>query len=464
MLRRRHTNQRIPEIGRVAAWLVLIVLTLVGVAAVALPFLFQARAVRSRIENMAASALKDETGLDVTLRIDRALWPPGVLVRDIAVASTTPGKPAVRVGEGRVTLQPFALLSGRVVINSIELVAPEIDLELVDGKPVNLPLKIKEHGPSGPKAKQIEPPFRVVAISGAKVKLSNRMTGFEPMAIDLAGIDFDVDVGGEGSPVYDIRLHKATGAIHTSHLQVNAWPLPDRFAADPTPGIPKAKKPPFPAFLMADDDAICNIAIGARITDAPTSTDLELHHVELDGRLDDDPRPGAAPSCAPGATRDDRVVSLRLNDFDFDMPKAHGISPKLKMGVTGGRLRVRVPAFLAYRYVKFEPIDGWIAIDLDSLGMIDFNDPIAGIMKASATGTIEGHDLRLAQFHFGTLLRGDIALKAPMVLTSQKIDLDYGGGAVTLSDVEVKLAPQPFAKKKMPIRANVTIKDLRSPA
>jgi translocation and assembly module TamB len=443
--------------------LVLFVLTLVGIAAVALPFLFQSRAIRERIERVVAGAVKDETGLDVSLKIDRALWPPGVLVRDVEVASTTPGKPAVKVGEGRLTLQPFALLSGRVVLNSIELVAPDIELELLDGKPVNIPLRLKEHPPS-PTTKQIEPPFRVVAISGGKVRLTNRITGKEPQTFELAGIDFDIDVGGEGSPVYDIRLHKAHGVVHTKHLQSNPWPLPDRFGPDLPPGAVKPKKPPpFPAFVMHDDDAICNVAIGVRVTDAPTSTDVDLNHFEIDARLDDDPNPGNAPSCAPGATRDDRVVSLRLDAFDLDMPKAKNASPKLKMGVTGGRLRVRVPAFLAYRYVPFEPIDGWIGIDLDSLGQIDFADPIAGIMKASAHGTIEGHDLRLAQFHFGTVLRGDIALTAPMTLSSKKIDVDYGGGAVAVTDVEVKLAPQPLAKKKLPFKANVAIKDLPFP-
>ena len=213
MLRRRHmTPSNVPEIGRVVAWLALIVLTLVGSAAVALPFLFQSRAVRGRIERTVAGLVKDETGLDVSLRIERALWPPGVLVRDLEVASKTPGKPFARASEARVTLRPFALLSGRVVLDSIEIVAPEVDLEIQDGAPSNLPLKLKEHAPTA-NTKQVEPPFRVVAITGGKVKVVNRVTGKEPMSGELAGIDFDVDVGGEGTPVYDIRLHKAHGRV-----------------------------------------------------------------------------------------------------------------------------------------------------------------------------------------------------------------------------------------------------------
>lgn len=454
--------------GRVLAWLALFVLTLVGSIAVALPFLFQSSAIRGRIERAIAAAVKDETNLDVSLRIERALWPPGVMVRDITVASSTPGKPFARVGEARVTVRPFALLSGRVVLDGIELVGPEADVVLVDGALANLPLKLKPHPPKA-KETQIEPPFRVVAITGAKVKLTSTTTGSDPIGLELVGIDFDVDVGGEGTPVYDVRLHKGSGVIHTTHQQVNPWPLPDRFAPEPKPGTP-----PFHAFPMHDDDAICNVSLSLRVTDAPTALDLALKHLSVDARLDDDPAVGPPPSCVPGATRDDRVVSLTVEAIDAEIPKSADDAPppapgakkpsvKVAMGTLGGRLRARAPAFLAYRYVPFDPLDGWVSVEVDALAAFDLDDPMAGILKASATGRFEGHDLRLSQFHFGTLARGDFALKAPLTIASQKIDVDYGGGQVAVTDFELKLAPTPLAKKKLPMRANVAIKDLPFP-
>lgn len=460
--------------GRVFAWLALFVLTLVGSIAVALPFLFQSSAIRGRIERAIAAAVKDETNLDVSLRIDRALWPPGVMVRDITVASSTPGRPFARVGEARVTVRPFALLSGRVVLDGIELVGPEADVELVDGALANLPLKLKPHPPKA-KETQIEPPFRVVAITGAKVKLTSVTAGSAPIALELAGIDFDVDVGGEGTPVYDVRLHKASGVIHTTHQQVNEWPLPDRFEPEPKPGAPPppATKPPFPAFAMHDDDAICNVSLSLRVTDAATAIDLVLKRVSIDARLDDDPAVGAPPSCAPGATRDDRVVSLEVEAIDAEIPKTSEAAPpaagakkpsvKIAMGTLGGRLRARAPAFLAYRYVPFDPIDGWLSVEVDALAALDLDDPMNGILKASATGRFEGHDLRLSKFHFGTLASGDFALKTPLTIASQKIEVDYGGGQVAVTDFELKLAPAPLAKKKLPMRANVAIKDLPFP-
>lgn len=460
-----------PELGRFLAWSFLFVLTLVGSAAVSLPFLFQSRAIRGRLEKLVAQLVKDETNLDVSLRIDRALWPPGVLIRDIQVASTTPGKPFARVGEARVTVRPFGLLSGRVVLDGIELVSPEADVQLVDGELANLPLKLKPHPPKE-KTAQIEPPFRVIAVTGAKVKLSSVKDGAAPIELDLAGIDLDVDVGGEATPVYDLRLHKASGTVRTTHRQVNEWPLPDRFDPILPPGVKPPKKEPFPAFDMVDDDAICSVALAARLTDAATGYDFELKRLELDVRLDDDPKPGPAPSCAPGASRDDRIVSLRLDGVEVDVPKEPEVpvapgtkapSTVIALGTAGGRLRLRAPAFLAYRYVPLEPLDGWVSLDLDALGSIDLHDPMAGILAASATGRVEGHDLRFSKFHFGTLLHGDVELKAPLVIASKKLEVDYGGGQVAVTDFELKAAPAPLAKKKLPLKANVAIKDLPFP-
>lgn len=473
MFRRNHAaGQGGPELGRFLAWILLLVLTLVGGLAVAVPFLFQSQGVRARIERLIAGVVKDETNLDVSLRIERTLWPPGVLIRDVVVGSKTPGKPFARVSEARVSVRPFALLSGRVVLDGIEVVAPEADVVLVDGELDNLPLKLK---PRPPKVEtpQLEPPFRVIAVTGAKVKLSQKKAGGELLALDLGGIDLDVDVGGEATPVYDLRLHKASGVVRTTHEQVNEWPLPDRFGPDvpASPGgAPEPKKVAFPAFSMVDDDALCSVSLAARLTDAPTGYVVWLKHLELDARLDDDRAPGTAPSCAPGAVREDRVVSLRLDGVEGDVPKAPA-QPKpekkaptvIALGSTGGRLRVRAPTFLAYRYVPIDPIDGWVSVDLDAFGAFNLDDPLPGILAATATGRLEGHDLRFSTSHFGTLLHGDIGLKPGLTIFSNKLELDYGGGQVAITDFELKAAPAPLAKKKLPIKANLAIKDLPFP-
>ncbi|MGZ3422183.1 MAG: translocation/assembly module TamB domain-containing protein [Polyangiales bacterium] len=461
MTRTTHTRRHEgPEFGRFLAWCALVLLSIVGIAAVALPFVFQSRAVRARIEAEVAKAVKSETGLDVKLRIDRALWPPGVLVRDIEVASTTPKKPFATIGEARVTLRPFSLLSGRVVLDTIEVVSPEADVELVDGKLANLPLKLKEHPPKT-EEQSLEPPFRVIAVTSAKVHLKKIDAGVQSVEAELSGIDVDVDVSGEATPVYEARLHKILGSLHTAHLQESRLPLPSRFVH----GLDKTH--PFVPVRMFDDDAICGASISLRMTDAATARVLELEHFELDVRLDAGGQPGAPPSCATGAVPDDSIVTARVDSLTLELPKndtgKKPKAPKLLAAKDGGRLRVRVPLRLPYRYLKIDPLDGWIALDLDATGTVDFGDPVSGALKSFATGHIEGHELRFSHYRFGSALTGDFKLDPGLVVSSKKLEVIYGGGVVDLTDVEARLAPNPAAKKNFPLKATVGIKDLPMP-
>ncbi len=473
--RRRAVAPRGPELGRLVAGLCLLVLLVVGAAASALPFLFRSASLRSRIEQTVAALLKEETGLDVRFRIDRALWPPGITLTDVEVASSTPGKPFARVAEARVTLRPFALLSGRVVIDTIEVDGPEADVRLEDGALANLPLNLKPRT-SEPKAKDVEPPFRVVAITNAKVALTHVEKGKELAAVQLAGIDVDVDVGGEGTPVYELRLQKARGVLRTSHVQANRWPVPTRFAK----GLDAI---PYQPITMVDDDVLCALSASVRITDAPTARIVELRRFELDARLDDDARPGTPPSCEPGASADDRVVSLRVEGLELDLPTddegapgavvasttgalttaAKKTSPKLALGPADGRVRVRVPAFAAYRYVPIDPLGGFLELDLEASASVDLDDPLPGVLRAQAKGRLEGHELRLSHFRFGSVLAGDVFLRPGLVLGSRELGVEYGGGHVTLSDIELGLAPVPGAKRQLPMKANVAVKDLGMP-
>lgn len=435
-------------------------LAFVGIAAVALPFVFQSRAVRSRIESAVAQAVKSETGLDVKLHIDRALWPPGVLVRDIEVASTTPGRPFATIAEARVTLRPFALLSGRVVLDAIEVVSPEAQIELVDGKIANLPLKLKEH-PKTAEEPSLEPPFRVIAVTSAKVRLKKTDAGVQSIDADLSGIDVDVDVTGDATPIYEARLHKIVGALHTAHLQKSRLPLPSRFVH----GLDKTH--PFVPVQMYDDDALCGASISLRMTDAATTRIVELEHFDVDVRLDADADRGAAPSCATGAVPDDSIVTARVDSLTLELPKNEAgkkpKEPKLIAAKDGGRVRVRVPLRLPYRYLQIDPLDGWLSLDLDATGTVDFADPVSGALKTFATGHIEGHELRFSHFRFGSSLTGDFRLDPGLVVSSKKLEVLYGGGVVDLTDVEAKLAPNPAAKKNFPLKATVGIKELPMP-
>ncbi len=442
------------DFGRWLSRVVLAILALVGAAAVALPFLFGLRPVRAAIERAVASAVKSETGIDLSLRIERALWPPGIVVRDIEVASTAPGRPFARVREARVTLRPFALLSGRVVVDMVELDSPNVDVELVDGKPVNLPLHLKPHPAT--KTEGTEPPFRVIAVTGAQVRLSSQSGSAPPMALDLTGVDLDVDVLGEGTPVYDLRIHKGTGTTHTVRTLLAHSPPPDRF-------IHAAAKTPVEPRTIHDDDAICNLALDVSLTDAATARVVHLRRVDVDVRLDRDEQSGPPPSCAAGDTAPEQVVAARVERVDLELPKDDA-PPRLTFGASGARARVRAPALLAARYLKLPALGGWLQVELDITAAIDFRDPLSGILRASMNGRFDAQELRFSYYRFGSAIGGDLSIRPPLVIGARRIVARYGEGDVTLTDVEVGAAPQPIpGKKSLPLKATIAIKDMTMP-
>jgi len=435
----------------------LAVLVLVGAAAIAVPFLFRSKDIRAKLERFITAKVKDETGLEVRLNIDRALWPPGIVVRGIEVSSTHQGRPFAQVSEARVSLKPFALLSGDVVIDAVEVDGLAADVEIVDGAPANLPLKLKPHPPKTKEGTALDPPFRMVAITGAQVHASIASTKpndkgeiAEPIGIDLKGIDFDIDVIGKGTFEYELRLRKAAGALHTSHKMVSLPPRVDRYH-EPNP------KPKPDGHLIHDDDAICGMALQLDFTDYPKSRTVKLQHFELDARVDPDEAKGEAPSCESGAVSPDRVLAVRIDHVDAEIPKELG-EPKIATESGGARIRVRVGAVLPARFVTLPEMGGWAQVDLQLATRIDLHDPLAGLLHTTGTGRLEAHDIQVDQAHLGSTASGDLSIKPSLVIGSKKLDVRFADADVRVEDLEIKpLAP------KIPLKANVSIKNLTFP-
>lgn len=500
-VRRHHAHRLGPDLAAWLARVLLVALALVGIAAIAVPLLFRNPAVRARVERIATDAIRAETGLDVKIRIEGLVWPPGVIVRDVRVGSTDPERPFARVGEARVTIRPFALLSGDVVVDSIEVDDVAVDAEIVDGKPHNLPLKLKQHPPK-PKTVAIDPPFRVLAVTGALVRVSVREKLEDPPArFELNSVDFDVDVTGDASFEYGVRLHKARGFAHVRRSAVSPPSYEDRFVQPKT--ATRARKleaegkpgewqlPPtgrggafwdhgvdltLERFIepalgrpVWDDDTICSASASLDVTDAPAATLVTLHRFAIDVRLDA-PRgadaDGTEASCE-GAIDPVRQASVQIERVELEVPKlaagqTTAIPPKLRIGPVGGRVRVQAPAQLAARYVKLPAMGGWVALDLAPTAVIDFSDPLAGAKQASLSGRIEAHGVNLEQFRFGDSIAGDLSIKPGFVVGSKRLDVKYGDGDVAITDFELEPL-RPCDKKKPPMHAGVSIKGLTFP-
>ena len=446
------------DLGRWAACFLLFVLSLIGIAALLVPFAFRLPSVRAWIERNAVAAVKDETGLTVHMEIDRPLWPLGVVVRGVQVESTDPRRPFATIREARVTLRPFSLLSGDVVIDGVEVDGLVVDAEMREGQPIptNLPLKLKPHAPKAPTGPALDPPFRVVSLTGAQVKVTYARDadapGDRPMSAELDGIDLDIDAATEGeSTIYNLRLQKAVGAVRTPRTQLSPPPL-DRFSKG---------KIKFDPHEVWDEDAICGLAVDVQVTDSVLSDLVSLRHFEVDAHLDGNEALGTAPSCSETEIDDEQVAHLRLDRVAFAAGK--GASPSVVRVGPAGKLRVQAPALLAARYVKLPPVGGYVSIDLDLAAEIDLKDPLPGVLRAATSGRLEGHQLRFAQFRFGESVSGDIAVKPPLIIASKKIDVVYADGQVTLTDLEIKAAPAPLQKKQMPMHVGLAIKGVKFP-
>jgi len=450
---RRHLlHLRGPDFGRWLAGLFLLVQVVIGLAVVAVPFLLRLPKVRARIEQTVIALVKKETNLDVKLRMERPTWPPGIVLRDVRVESTDRARPFLTVAEARVTVRPFSLLSGNAVIDGVEVFDPVVDAEVTDGKLTNLPLKLPPK-PDKPKETSLEPPIRTLAITHGTFRVRVVDAGVPTASAELSALDLDVDVSGEATYVYDARLKRAKGALHTQRQQLHALPLPDRF------GPQSAKN--FEPYLAFDDDALCQLAVNVRLTDAPNARTLELRRLTIDARLDHDLGRSPEPSCAPGATTPDQVLALDLARVELELPKAENGKPRLSLGKTGSKVVVTAPTLLATRYVALPPLDGWLTLDLDLAASVDLDKPLASLSSAKARGRLQAHDLRFSQFRFGESLEGDVYLDPGLVVGTHRLELvKYGGGKVTLSEVEARLTEVPGAKKQLPLRATVDIKDL----
>lgn len=441
----------------------LLVQVAIGVAVVAVPMLLRLPKVRARIEQLVVAAVKKETNLDVRLRMDRPTWPPGVVVREVRVESTDPSRPFLTVHEARVTVRPFSLLSGNAVIDGVEIFDPVVDAHVVDGKLANLPLVLPPQPEKAPTT-AVEPPLRTLAVTHGTFRVTVTQSqeppaGAQTTSAELSGLDLDVDVTGSGTFVYDVRLKRAKGSLHTARKQLHPLPLPDRFTPDPTPA-------PFTPYAAFDDDALCQLAVNLRLTDAPNARIFELRRLTVDARLDTLLDRGPEPSCAAGATTASQVLTLDLARVELELPKTNkgGVvsgKPRLSLGSAGSKVVVQASALLATRYVALPPLEGWLGLDLDLAASIDLDKPLESLASAKARGRIAAHDVRFAQFHFGEALEGDVYVEPGLVVGSHRLDLvKYGGGKVTITEAEARLTEVPGQKKQLPLRATVEIKDL----
>lgn len=260
-----------------------------------------------------------ERGVEARYGIDVRLWPMALELTRLEVASSDGGAPALT--SPRVSVRPrfFALLSGKLAIDQVEVDAPKVRAVLRAGKLANLDLKLPERNAG--KSPTIHAPFSIFSIADAKIDL------------DIDGVlvtadEVDLDVTNDDDPEHGSSFEVAVRAGEATLVRRRAGRESSSAA-------------------IVDDDALC--AIDGRFRIEPHA--ILVRRLNASGSADLDVAEGTRPSCHL-PPNDKRNVVLALNHLRVEKHE--------DVVRVDGHVRARAPLGLAERLVAFpRRTGGW---------------------------------------------------------------------------------------------------------
>jgi translocation and assembly module TamB len=383
---RRRRRRRL-RVGRALARVLSFVLALAGVLPLAAVGFIRSAYARNWAMRQTAKALHDQ-GIVARFEVVPHLWPLSLELDDVQIDSTDGGGPALTAARATVRPRFFALMSGKLLIQQIDVEAPHVRVVIADGKLKNLAIKPLETKKStGP----LHLPFDGVSMTDGDVDLTIDQVRVQAHQIDL-------DVQNEDDPERGSSLEIALRAGESHVVR----------ARDAEGG------------RALDEDAVCTL--DARVRVAPDA--VTVRHLELHGAADLDPHPGTPASCKLDPN-DERRVDLELNHARMKLPK-DGAPPD----DASGHVRVRVPIGLASRFAPTPDMAGWVGLDADVR--------IApGMQLPEVSGRLTGGGVRVAQYRFADAVEADIAV-ANNIIRSPHAHVHLAGGTVHLTKVHVE--------------------------
>jgi translocation and assembly module TamB len=327
-----------------------------------------------------------ERGIVATYSPTLRIWPLAIAIDDIRVDSNDGGPPALECK--RVLIRPgiFALLAGKLAIDEVDADAPRIRAVVRGGRITNLTLP-----PGGSNSGSARAPFNTFSLTDASLNLDIDGTRIVAQSVDL---DATAENDRTRGASFEIALRSGEGSVH------RARSLPGGATA-------------------FDDDAVCSLQGRMRIeADAILVRRLDaLAFADLDAAV------GPAPACSSDM-HDKRRVELSLGHVHVQRPRSGASLPRVD-----GHVRLRAPLAVAERFGDLPDLDGWIGMDVDLRYAPDTTLP-------DASGTLEAHDVRLAQYAFAQELHTDLTIRRNVVrLPTTTIRL--ANGTVTLSDTVI---------------------------
>jgi translocation and assembly module TamB len=391
--------------GRIVARVLSCLLAVLAIVPVVLALGVRSSAVRGWAERKM-EGLAREQHVSGAWKVDVSFLPLAIVLNDVRIDSTDGGSPALAASRVAVKPKLFALLSGKIAIDQIEIDTPRVRAVVVDGELRNLAVEAPaKKEPSGP----FHAPFRSITLTDGAfdVTLDGTRVQAQGMDLDVASQD-DARAGSS----FEISVWLSSAIIDRTHT---------------TPA----------GIVSVDEDAVCRLDGRLRLDpDAVT-----VHRLALSASADLDPAAGTRPSCKL-PDDDKRKIEASLNHLRVRFPQGNDVLPQVS-----GRLSARAPISLADRFVAMPKNDGWVSADLE-LRFVD------GMRLPEIDGHIGGRDIFVFKYDLAKTLDGEIRTRGDVV-ESSRLEFTIAKSTVTLTDVRV----EPLVKG-IPVRAGVDIQGL----
>jgi translocation and assembly module TamB len=376
------------------AFLLCVVFAVVG----AVPFLLAGIVRSSWAETWAVKEterLLHDHGITASYAVGVHLWPVAVELTQVRVDSTDGGGPAVTSPRASVRPRFFALLSGKLAIDQIEIDAPAIRLSVVQGKVTNLDIKAPEG--NNKREGAFRAPFSVFTVADAQIDLT--IDGVHGAAKEI-----DIDVTADDDP-------EAGSSFEVAVRAGESWVTRRRAM--------QGMHPEAEPILAVDDDALCSIDGRFRIE----PHGLLIRRLTASGAADLDAAPGTLPGCQLPKS-DKRNVQLSVNHLQVEWPRAQDDPWQV-----AGHIKARAPVEIARRFIPFPDSDGWVGADVDVRYGRDTVIP-------DISGHVEARDIKLERYRFAQSFDADVNLRRN-VITVPHATLGIAEGIVTFTDLTV---------------------------
>jgi translocation and assembly module TamB len=385
-------------------------------------FLLRVPTVRDRISEETAKLVRN-AGIDARYTLAIKLWPLSVDMTDLYVASKDGKGPAVIAPRATVRPRIFALLSGKVEVDEVELVSPKIRLDIQGRRIVNLGIDIPDADPNKPSG-PFHAPFSLVSVSNASVDVT-----YNKDRVELFGVDGDLTTQNkrEGSML--------DGALRANRVAVR------RVRPVNETEVPKERRPVATGTEAVDEDELCDIDARFRY-DPPKS--ILIRHFSAHGGLDMDAKADTFPSCGLTET-DKRRVDVEIGHLSVELPPANapeGSFPKVR-----GHINLRAPLAIANRVAEVPlSLDGVLTLDADIRYSGQSKLPEADGKLHVQGAVLDGMSL-LEDIQSTFAIRND-------VISSPETKVAIAKGLATITNVVV----EPFAAGK-PLRASLSVQN-----